>query len=73
MKQIERIPQKSIFYAPLEGITDSLFRESIFELFPEWDFLMTEFIRIPTTGKIKEGHLLNHIGSNIYNSSYFSC
>lgn len=58
--------EKSIIFAPLEGITDSIFRSTVLELFPEWDFVYTDFFRIPPEGKIGHSRLIEHLGKNIY-------
>ena len=34
--------------------------------FPEWDLFFTDFLRVPTVGKISEKHILEHFGPKIY-------
>lgn len=55
-----------IIFAPLEGITDPLFREVILELYPEWDYVYTDFFRIPPEGRIAPTRLMAHMGDKIY-------
>lgn len=56
------IKEHSILFAPLEGYTDPLFRQTIAELFPDWDLQYTDFLRIPSHQTYKPGHIKEHIG-----------
>ncbi|MCK5074069.1 MAG: tRNA-dihydrouridine synthase family protein [Bacteriovoracaceae bacterium] len=55
----------SIIFAPMEGITDTIYRETIMKHDPAWDYYSAEFFRIPTVGNVKSGLIINHIGKNI--------
>lgn len=56
----------SLFFAPMEGITDIHYRETILENYPEWDFISTDFLRAPTVGAYPEKHILKHYGKSSY-------
>ena len=56
---------KSLIFAPLEGITDALYRELILEQYPEWDLLFTDFYRIPRHPHKSIKLLKNHIGLEV--------
>lgn len=60
--------EKSLFFAPMEGVTDSHYRETIQELYPEWDYIATDFLRIPSVGMFKHKHFVEHIGEQIYDT-----
>ena len=55
-----------LYFAPMEGITDISYRKAIVELFPEWDFVSTDFLRVPTVGKISKKMIIEHYGSEFY-------
>ena len=63
------LKENSLFFAPMEGITDSYFRELYMNLFSEWDYFVTDFFRVPTNGKITEKSIINHFGNSIYANS----
>lgn len=50
----------------MEGITDYAYRKTILDLYPEWDFVSTDFLRIPTVGIYPEKHILSHYGVEAY-------
>lgn len=58
--------KNSLFFAPMEGITDYAYRKTILDLYPEWDFVSTDFLRIPTVGIYPEKHILSHYGVEAY-------
>lgn len=58
--------KNSLFFAPMEGITDYTYRKTILSLYPEWDFVSTDFLRIPTIGVYPEKHILSHYGHEAY-------
>ncbi len=63
---------KSIVLAPLEGITDELYRELILEHYPHWDLHFTDFYRIPRHANKTKNKLIKHIGEKILNKpEYF--
>ncbi|MCK5884607.1 MAG: tRNA-dihydrouridine synthase family protein [Bacteriovoracaceae bacterium] len=59
-----------IIFAPLEGITDPLFREVILELYPEWSYVYTDFFRIPPEGRVPKARLISHMGESIYKNQH---
>lgn len=63
--------KKSLFFAPMEGITDPLYRETILKLYPEWDFYFTDFLRIPSTAVFPDRVILSHFGETIYKDINF--
>lgn len=60
------IPYGSIFFAPMEGITDEAFRKTILKLYPEWDYLACDFLRVPSAGKYPTKHLIRHMGKELF-------
>jgi len=69
MKEI--FPPRSIFLAPMEGITNPLYRSAIEELYSEWDFMSCDFLRVPCAGFYRPEHLIKHYGAEIYESDRF--
>lgn len=53
---------KSLIFAPLEGITDEAYRSAILKSFPEWDVIFTDFLRVPSVGKITDKLVSEHVG-----------
>ena len=51
----------------MEGITDIPYRKTIAELDPAWDYLCTDFYRVPTVGNIRPAHIIRHLGDLFYN------
>lgn len=49
----------------MEGITDDTFRKVILKLYPEWDFLATDFLRVPSAGRYPNKHLIKHFGKDL--------
>ena len=43
------------------------------ELYPSWDYLYTDFLRLPTVGQFKSKHFLNHYGANPYDQNLDYC
>ena len=56
----------SILFAPMEGVTDPIYRKTVMELFPEWDMFATDFLRVPTEGTVTHKRVLEHFGEEIY-------
>jgi tRNA-dihydrouridine synthase len=52
----------------MEGITEEPYRIALMKTFPEWDLFFTDFLRVPTVGKITESSILNHYGKRIYHN-----
>ena len=62
------VTKGSIFFAPLEGITDESFRKLILRLYPEWDYLACDFLRAPGAGRYPTKHLVKHFGKELFAS-----
>lgn len=60
------IPYGSVFFAPMEGITDETFRKVILKLYPEWDYLACDFLRVPAAGMYPQKHLIRHFGNELF-------
>ena len=60
--------EHSLFFAPMEGVTDECYRSVINHLFPEWDYISTDFLRIPTVGIYPDKHIIKHYGEMTFNS-----
>lgn len=50
----------------MEGITDEAFRKTILKLYPEWDYLACDFLRVPSAGKYPVKHLIRHFGKELF-------
>lgn len=66
MRKLAPVPHGSLIFAPMEGITDESFRKVILKLFPEWDYLATDFLRVPSAGKYPNKHLVRHFGKELF-------
>ncbi|WPU66043.1 tRNA dihydrouridine synthase [Peredibacter starrii] len=66
MRKLAPVPYGSLFFAPMEGITDDSFRKTIQKLYPEWDVLACDFLRVPSAGKYPNKHLIKHFGKDIF-------
>jgi tRNA-dihydrouridine synthase B len=60
------INNQLLFFAPLESVTDAAFRTVIQKLYPEWDVLATDFLRVPSQGRYPDKFLLKHFGLDLY-------
>lgn len=58
------VPYGAMFFAPMEGITDGTFRRTILKLYPEWDYLATDFLRVPSAGRYPVKYLISHLGQD---------
>ena len=56
------VPAQGLLFAPMEGITDPIYRQVITELCPGWDVLACDFLRVPSAGHYPKKHLIAHIG-----------
>lgn len=66
MNNFDVFPKKSLLFAPMEGITDEPYRIAMLKTFPEWDQFFTDFLRVPTVGKITEKMIMDHFGPRIH-------
>ena len=66
MRSLAPVQKGSVFFAPMEGITDDVFRTIIQKLYPEWDVLATDFLRVPAAGRYPVKHLIKHLGKEIF-------
>lgn len=53
-------------FAPMEGITDECYRKTILKLYPEWDTMSCDFLRVPNPSPYPKKHILKHYGKDIY-------
>lgn len=60
------IPKKSLFFAPMEGITDSFYRNMLFKYYPDWDYMACDFLRISSVGIYPDKHIIKHYGIAAY-------
>jgi tRNA-dihydrouridine synthase len=65
------VPKKSLFLAPMEGITDDNYRSCVLECFPSWDLVSTSFLRIPGAGHFSIDKILSHIGKRTWGTPAF--
>lgn len=68
MTNIPFAPQ-SLFFAPMEGVTDIYYRNVITDYFPEWNYVATDFLRIPSVGMYPDKHIIKHFGDDAYNDA----
>lgn len=66
MRKLAPVPYGSLFFAPMEGITDDSFRKTIMKLYPEWDVLACDFLRVPSAGRYPNKHLIKHFGKDLF-------
>ncbi|MFA6236953.1 MAG: tRNA-dihydrouridine synthase family protein [Bacteriovorax sp.] len=66
MNNFDVFKKKSLLFAPMEGVTDEPYRIAMLKTFPEWDQFFTDFLRVPTVGKITEKMVLEHYGPQIH-------
>lgn len=66
MRKLSPVPRGSLFFAPMEGITDEAFRKVILKLYPEWDYLACDFLRVPSAGRYPNKHLIKHFGKELF-------
>ena len=62
------LPPNSLMFAPMEGITDECYRKTILKLYPEWDTMSCDFLRVPNPSPYPKKHILKHYGPDIYNT-----
>lgn len=70
MKKLDPVPYGSLVFAPMEGITDEAFRKTILKLYPQWDYLATDFLRVPSAGRYPLKHLVRHFGKDLSEISW---
>lgn len=64
----QKFPKQSLFFAPMEGITDEPYRLALQKVYPEWDYFSTDFLRVPNHGHFTEKKLIQHFGETAYAS-----
>jgi tRNA-dihydrouridine synthase len=62
-------PLHSMIFAPMEGVTNATYRRVIRSLYPEWDALCADFIRVPSNGLYPTKFLIKHIGKDVLENS----
>lgn len=65
MNPLDPVSRGSLFFAPMEGITDEAFRKTILKLYPEWDYLATDFLRVPSAGRYPLKFVKRHFGDDL--------
>ncbi|WP_157765833.1 tRNA dihydrouridine synthase [Halobacteriovorax marinus] len=60
--------ERSLLFAPMEGVTDEPYRIAIERAFPEWDYLCTDFLRVPTVGSFSTQKIIGHYGEKVLNT-----
>lgn len=65
MQKLNPVPYGSLIFAPMESITDEAYRKTILKLYPEWDYLATDFLRVPSAGKYPLKHIVRHFGKDL--------
>jgi tRNA-dihydrouridine synthase len=67
MPTLSPVPKGSLFFAPMESITDEAFRKTVLKLYPEWDYLATDFLRVPSAGHYPRKYIIKHFGVDLSN------
>jgi tRNA-dihydrouridine synthase B len=62
------IPEGGLLFAPMEGITDAVYRKALHEVFPEWDRYSTDFLRLPSQGEYSDQKMIQHFGEDLFRS-----
>ncbi|MFZ4713996.1 MAG: tRNA-dihydrouridine synthase family protein [Bacteriovoracaceae bacterium] len=69
--EMKAILPHSLFFAPMEGITDETYRLVILKQFPEWDFMATDFLRVPASGYYTPEHVMEHYGKTCFSTDSY--
>ncbi len=56
----------NFYSAPLDGLSDQIWRRYILREVPEWDWVFTPFFRLPSASLFSTKTLVAHIGSDIF-------
>ncbi|GEM_PF-3834260 len=56
------LKNRSLIFAPMDGITDPLYRAVINTVCPEWDFQFTDFLRLPSVSTLKQKNVIDFVG-----------
>lgn len=64
-KKLAPVPYGSLIFAPMESITDEAYRKTVLKLYPEWDYLATDFLRVPSAGRYPLKHVIAHFGKDL--------
>lgn len=59
---MKKLLPHSLIFAPLEGITDDIYREVIAKNYEEWDFLAADFFRVPRIASSHDKIIKKHLG-----------
>lgn len=65
------VPKGALLFAPMEGVTDALYRETVRDTCPGWDVLSSDFLRVPAAGHYPKKHILSHMGSQFLEDSHW--
>jgi nifR3 family TIM-barrel protein len=65
------IKKGSLFFAPMEGVTDAPYRELMEFLYPEWDYLACDFLRVPSSHTYPDKHVIKHFGTKLKHKTMF--
>ncbi|OFZ48919.1 MAG: hypothetical protein A2381_09975 [Bdellovibrionales bacterium RIFOXYB1_FULL_37_110] len=55
----------------MEGITNHLYRNIILKNYPSWDYVSTDFLRLPTGSLVKASFVIDHIGGTCWNNKLY--
>lgn len=66
VRKLPPVPYGALYFAPMEGITEETFRKTILKLYPEWDVLACDFLRVPSAGRYPTKHLVQHMGNELF-------
>lgn len=60
-----------LLFAPMEGITDPLYREFLLKYYNQWAYFSTDFLRLPSSGTYSKKHIIEHYGEHIFHNSEY--
>lgn len=63
-------PEGSVFLAPMEGVTDDIYRYTVEKAFGGWDYYACDFLRIPAAGKYPSKHIIKHYGKRSFETDF---
>jgi tRNA-dihydrouridine synthase B len=60
-----KLKEHSLIFAPMEGVTYPAYRKVIERISPEWDYLCSDFLRVPSQGPYPINHIKKHFGPDL--------
>ncbi|MGK0367539.1 MAG: tRNA-dihydrouridine synthase [Thermoproteota archaeon] len=64
LSSLSPIKAGSLFFAPMEGVTNPVYRQLLIDHYNEWDYFACDFLRIPSVGIYPNRHIYKHYGKD---------